>query len=295
MPMLAWAGPHARPPGDLDWISLDRLAIPIDLEHPYPHVESIEDVQQWPEAAAGAARYDLWREEEFGTAGSHPYVPPEGVHWVPDLNEYQPRYLQSDLVELLHEHPKAAQGVLFDPDGVRKSQDWAYTYSYGGGLGVRLKVPWQAEGLKPGLLQLDFAADETLLEPPVWAAIPRADGGPPTPVRAASRETSLAWKLLWLYTDASAGYGSQGKDLYDAVLLAESDQTGLTPQLLHKTLRRSLRERTDEFRIDEIHVTEEEWEWFQRTHPAACGTAGEWLARLGRALPQWAISGTTLS
>ena len=295
MAMLAWAGADARAPGDLDWIALDRLAPPIDEEHPYPYVETIETVQQWPEAFAGAAWYDFWRaEEEFGTAGSHPYVPPEGLHWIPDLIEYEPRFLREELVELLRENPNVAKGILFDADNIRESDDWLYSYTYGGGTGVRLLVPWQADGLEPGLLRLDFAGDESLIDPPVWTSVPRADGSRPTLVRAASRESSLAWKLLWLYADANAdanvdvaaasGSGAQGKDLYDAVLLAESERTRLTPQLFNRILRRSSRDAAGEFQVSAIRVSEEEWAGFQLTHPSAQGSAAEWLDRLTRAL-----------
>ncbi|HEV2638822.1 MAG TPA: nucleotidyl transferase AbiEii/AbiGii toxin family protein [Actinocrinis sp.] len=287
MSMLAWAGADARPPGDLDWIALDRLATPVDEEHPYPHVPSIEVVQQWPEAAAGAARYEFWREEEFGTAGSRPHVPPEGLNWVPDLIAYEPHDLRAALIHLFEDRPQAAEGVVLLADQVDEAGDWAYAGAYGGGAGIRLTVPWQAGEMEPSLLQMDFAGDETMPDPPVWASVPRADGGPPTPVRAASRESSLAWKLLWLYADASDGSGAQAKDLYDAVLLAEADQTRLTPHLLNKVLRRSLREAAGEFCLGAIRVSEEEWSRFQFAHPAAYGTAQQWLERLG-----WAVAGS---
>lgn len=47
----------------------------------------------------------------------------------------------------------------------------------------------------------------------------------------ASDEESLAWKLLWLYSDIHP----QGKDLYDAVLLAE--RTALQTSLLKTVLQ----------------------------------------------------------
>jgi Nucleotidyl transferase AbiEii toxin, Type IV TA system len=286
MAMLAWAGPAARTPGDLDWIVLDRLAVSIDEEHPYPYVRSVETVQQWPEAAAGAARYDLWRDENFDTGGAHPRVPPDGLKWVPNLAEYEPKDLYPELVDLLREEPQVAEGIRIDPEGVRESPDWSYAYADNGTPGLRVLVPWRADGYPPDDLHLDFAFDESLPDPPVWAAVPRSDGGPPTAARAASRESSLAWKLLWLYSDARWSI-PQPKDLYDAVLLAESDQIRLTPQLLLKVLRRSLSaDEVEDFGLDSILIDDAEWTGFQADHPQARGTADQWLSRLRGALRQ---------
>ncbi|MFE1316978.1 nucleotidyl transferase AbiEii/AbiGii toxin family protein [Kitasatospora phosalacinea] len=82
--------------------------------------------------------------------------------------------------------------------------------------GLRLLLPWEADGLPGGGVQLDFVFTEHLpLEPDLLEVAPGAA------LRVAGRELSLAWKLLWLATDCYP----QPKDLYDAVLLAES--TGL--------------------------------------------------------------------
>ncbi|NUP50341.1 MAG: nucleotidyl transferase AbiEii/AbiGii toxin family protein [Catenulispora sp.] len=91
--------------------------------------------------------------------------------------------------------------------------------------GRRLVLPWSAEGCPDGSIQLDFVFGEKLPAPPEPVEI-AADGGTPAVVLAATRELSLAWKLLWLVSDAYP----QGKDLYDAVLLAES--TPLSFELL---------------------------------------------------------------
>lgn len=83
--------------------------------------------------------------------------------------------------------------------------------------GRRLVLPWSAEGCPDGSIQLDFVFGEKLPAPPEPVEV-AADGGTPVVVLAATRELSLAWKLLWLVSDLYP----QGKDLYDAVLLAES-------------------------------------------------------------------------
>jgi hypothetical protein len=68
-------------------------------------------------------------------------------------------------------------------------------------------------------------------------AVPRVGGGPPTVVRSASRELSLAWKVQWLAADQAGAARVAGKDLYDAVLLAELDGVRLPPRLRRRVLR----------------------------------------------------------
>src|SRR5439155_1284533 len=73
----------------------------------------------------------------------------------------------------------------------------------------------RADGLPGGAVQVDVVFGEELTEPARRVSVPAADGGCVS-VRAAGPAQSLAWKLLWLTTDMYP----QGKDLYDAVLLA---------------------------------------------------------------------------
>jgi Nucleotidyl transferase AbiEii toxin, Type IV TA system len=280
MAMLAWAGDAAREPGDLDWVVLDRLAIPVDSQDPYPYVDELDFVQQWPEAADGAARYEIWRHEEFEAGGSHPVLPPEGLRWVIDADATEPSRPYADLIESVRSDPEAAAGLLLDADGAHEDGEW--TYAGYDTPGVRLIIPWQADGLGAGHVQLDFARDERLPQAPILSAIPRGDGGPPTVVRTASRELSLAWKLLWLYTDSVAGTAAC-KDLYDAVVLAEADETRLSPDLLRKVLSRAPIE-GEGFGTYAIHVDEADWAEFRRDRPGAQGTAGEWCTRLLRAV-----------
>ncbi|MFJ5550495.1 nucleotidyl transferase AbiEii/AbiGii toxin family protein [Streptomyces sp. NPDC093225] len=91
--------------------------------------------------------------------------------------------------------------------------------------GRRLVLPWSAPGLPTGQVQLDFVFNEPLPEAPEPAVVAGVR------VLAATRALSLAWKLVWL------GYDSypQGKDLYDAVLLAES--CALPYELVHGVFR----------------------------------------------------------
>lgn len=270
MTMPAWAGDAARPPGDLDWVVLED-EVGVDPLDPYPYARHIEDVQQWPEAFAGAARYDLWREEEFGTGGQRAVLPPEGLSWL-DSEDIDPSPPYQDLLKRVRERPYAGAGVVLDAAGARDDGQW--TYAEYDTPGVRLSIPWRLEhpGTLTGVAQLDFARDESLPEPPVWTLVPRITDRPPTPVRTASRTLSLAWKLRWLHTDATAQGRAQGKDLYDAVLLAESPRTRLSGHLLRRVL--------GEF--DPATVTGWEVEWTGEF--ARQGTAREWSGRLRRAL-----------
>jgi hypothetical protein len=116
-------------------------------------------------------------------------------------------------------------------DGVRISAEGAVVediWTYERVPGRRMVLPWTAPGLPHGHVQLDFVFEERLPEPPEPVELP---GG--TVVQAATPALSLAWKMMWLLNDAYA----QGKDLYDAVLLAERHP--LPYELLHKVFELS--------------------------------------------------------
>ncbi|WP_327434473.1 nucleotidyl transferase AbiEii/AbiGii toxin family protein [Streptomyces sp. NBC_01236] len=283
MVMPAWVGADAREPADLDWIIPRPLLVPVDPEHPYPYVEDVEVVQQWPEAADGADRYEIWKFEEFDTGGLRPVVPPEGLRWIIEA-EPEDCPPHETLLDLVRERPVAAPGVVLHADAARNDGTW--TYSEYDTPGIRLIVPWEAEGLPPGEVRLDFARDEWLPEPPVLTAIPRGDGTGPTVVRTAGRELSLAWKLLWLHADCATEGRAQAKDLYDAVLLAEAEATKLSPRLLRKVFRHEPGNTAaaDALRLDAVALWSVDWEDFRADHPHVRGTAEEWLERLSRAL-----------
>jgi hypothetical protein len=143
-------------------------------------------------------------------------------------------------------------------------------------------------------VQLDFARDEQLPESPVWTLIPRGDGGRPTAVRTASRDLSLAWKLLWLHIDSQDGGRARGKDLYDAVLLAEAvtaaaavaetEGACLPPRLLWSVFRRAGCEPADALDPDAVLRWDVDWAAFLEDYPWVQGTAEDWLRRLARAL-----------
>ncbi|MFI1968408.1 hypothetical protein BLA24_13775 [Streptomyces cinnamoneus] len=110
---------------------------------------------------------------------------------------------------------QAGSLVRVDAAGAVSDEIWTYDRV----PGRRLVLPWTA-GEARGTVQLDFVFNETLPAPPVRTEVPRHDEGAPAVVTAASPELSLVWKILWLVTDVHP----EGKDLYDAALLAEHVQ-----------------------------------------------------------------------
>jgi hypothetical protein len=269
MAMLAWAGERARPPADLDFVVRPLAGVPVDRLSRYPFVEGLAAVQSSPEAVHGAGRNEMWSFEEFDTDGWSPHVPPEGLHWMTaeDLNDLQPPHL--DVLDLLEDNPRCEDGLVFDPGDAIVDATWGYAYnSVEGDGGVRVSLPWR-RGDEHGSVQLDFAYDERLPEPPVFAAVPRAAGGGPTVVWSAGPELSLVWKVQWMADDVVSEGRVAGKDLYDAVLLAELDRLKL-PDRLRRMVSRAV--------PDPSVVRGWEVDWHARDDPR------DWLDRLALAL-----------
>lgn len=180
--------------------------------------------------------------------------------------------LFGDLAAALFARPAPA-GLVFDQAGVATDDIWTYERAPGG----RIVFPWRAVGLPGGVVQVDVVFGEELAEPDRRVSVPAADGGCVS-VRAAGPAQSLAWKLLWLMTDMHP----QGKDLYDAVLLAE--RFPLPIDILDATLRRgdagpapvTAAGLTRDWRVD--------WGNFRPEHPAAGADAAAWQRRLETAL-----------
>jgi hypothetical protein len=153
--------------------------------------------------------------------------------------------------------------------------------------GRRIVIPWQAEGLPAGTLQMDVVFGERLFTEPILTPIPTKLGGN-IPIWSASKELSLAWKLLWLETDM----WPQGKDLYDATLLAE--QTQLPFDLIRQVLESSedwvdcLKSVPDfswksgyPWLIESRYI---DWDNFKLEYPWVEGDAQSWIDRLKLAL-----------
>ncbi|WP_392958147.1 nucleotidyl transferase AbiEii/AbiGii toxin family protein [Streptomyces sp. LN245] len=144
--------------------------------------------------------------------------------------------------------------------------------------GCRMVLPWVSPGLPGGHVQLDFVFNEHLPQTPEPTELP---GG--TLVQAATPELSLAWKLMWLVNDMHA----QGKDLYDAVLLAERHP--LRYKLLHEVFRLSgewpypYREQILLADVAEA-VESVEWNHFVTEYPQFKDAEREYADRLVRAV-----------
>jgi hypothetical protein len=292
MTMLGWVGDRAREPGDLDWIVRPTAILPPDDRNPYPYVDHLDSVQTWPEMAHGAGRNKMWTFEDYDTGGFAPRLPPEGLRWLraEDLGEDERPHER--VIGHLREHPHGSNGLLLDADAV--TQDFNFSYAaaydpadgsadYPGTRGARIIVPWRtADGLH-GTVQLDFAYDETLPEPPRLLAVPREDTTAPTAVWAATPELSLAWKLLWLGSDQLNHGRSAGKDLYDAVLLAELTDAGLSGRLRRSVLTRLSNQ--DIIAPAAVRRWVIDWSGLEDDPRLGPESSARWLERLATALP----------
>ncbi|MGW6689134.1 nucleotidyl transferase AbiEii/AbiGii toxin family protein [Streptomyces sp. NPDC054961] len=152
-----------------------------------------------------------------------------------------------------------------------------YIWTYERVPGHRLVLPWSAPGMRGGQVQLDFVFNEPLPVAPEPVEV--AGVG----LLGATRELSLAWKLLWLAGDMYP----QGKDLYDAVLLAES--RALPYPLLAEVFRLS-----GEFETGAGHqppapgmfegLARTDWSPFHAEYPGIPGSAESYARRLLKAL-----------
>lgn len=130
---------------------------------------------------------------------------------------------------------RSGERVRIDPelagDGVAE-RIWTYGSAT---TGRRVILAWDCpEHGIDGTLQLDFAFGETLADEPQYTKIPRCGHpGPRAKLRTATPHESLAWKVRWLISDEEDS-APRGKDLYDAVLLAE--HCDLSPELLRRAL-----------------------------------------------------------
>jgi hypothetical protein len=184
--------------------------------------------------------------------------------------------LFADLVRIVRENPHVGseRNVEIIPHEVATDDIWTYDRA----PGKRVVFPWKVDGLPGGFVQCDVVFGEEIDPPPTRTLIP-ARRGPGSTVLAASREQSLAWKILWLQTDQYA----QGKDLYDAALLAE--QTKLPLALLERTLRSDPDHRMSEPIDANLPLTWEiDWDNFKLEHPHVPGDAQAWKQRLAEAL-----------
>ncbi|MFI7324677.1 nucleotidyl transferase AbiEii/AbiGii toxin family protein [Streptomyces rubiginosohelvolus] len=169
---------------------------------------------------------------------------------------------------------RGAHGVLLHAAGAVCEDIWTYERV----PGRRMMLPWEAPGTPGGWVQLDFVFGEQLPEPPERVALPSG-----AVLYGATPALSLAWKVMWLINDAYA----QGKDLYDATLLAERHP--LPFDLLQEVFRLSGEwPETGRTRVGREDLDEAlgyvEWHHFAGEYPRFEGRGEEFAGRLRAAL-----------
>jgi hypothetical protein len=209
---------------------------------------------------------------------------PGDIDWVvqPDdikSGEATAEQMIQDMIGLAHQRPQWDE-IKIQVEEIAVDQIWLDERAEG----RRIVFPWQAEGLPPGDVQMDFVFQETLLDAPVRTTLP----GVAIPFWSISPRLALAWKIRWLETDRFP----QGKDLYDATLLAE--RVSLPLSLLQQVLTSSgvwelPQHRTWEDRFPwNLQAYKLEWETFQQEYPQIPGRGEDWLELLRVALaPTW--------
>lgn len=178
----------------------------------------------------------------------------------------QARELLDGVVAAVRRNP----GPHLDPDWHAVEDIWTYERA----PGRRLVFRFDAPGVPSGSVQLDFVFQEEMPLPPVRIEVPPSG----TVVSTAAPELALAWKLLWLETDTYP----QGKDLYDAALLAE--YTTVSFDLVRGLLRPELGSDADDFTPESVLRWRVEWQNFRDEYPQVTGDETEWLHRLAVAL-----------
>lgn len=160
--------------------------------------------------------------------------------------------------------------VALRPDEVVMDDIWTYDRVPGN----RLVFKWKADDLPWGSTQLDFVFGEAMPLDPESLAV-TLDDADPALLRVAPRSLSLAWKISWLYSDMHP----RGKDLYDAMLLAEA--TALPPALLEQVFQLANGEAPPERSVLEWLNSRLEWVGFEEPGEPVVEA---WKLRLARAL-----------
>lgn len=165
---------------------------------------------------------------------------------------------------------RSIRGAGLRPDRIAESAIWTYERADG----RRLVVPFTAPDAPDGHVQIDIVFGEHLPLPAQSLRLPGLDA----PVMAASAPLCLAWKLQWLATDLYP----QGKDLYDAVLLAE--HTTVDQALVRELIRPDLGAEADLLSAETVLSWQVDWTNFTDEYPTITGTAEQWTKRLALAL-----------
>ena len=206
---------------------------------------------------------------------------PGDLDWVVVPAKWKANSKESErlIAELLSaiEGTSVGDNIVIPPKSHAVEKIWTYERA----PGIRVVIPWSHSSPEyNGTVQLDFVFGEMM--PTAAVMTPVTIGGfAPVWLQIASPQQSLAWKLLWLASDSYA----MGKDLYDAVLLAEQFGTSTD------TVRETFRLANSEFAGPPLELDRDvvlnwvvEWNEFLKEYPNVAGTAHEWLHRLADAL-----------
>ena len=201
---------------------------------------------------------------------------PRDIDWVvvpPTLTRDDPQALRmlDDLIARVCAEPKI-EGAEILTETTLEDEIWNYDRS----PGRRIVFSWMADDLPPGFLQMDFAFGEALLLPTVRTAIPTLDHRSVN-LQTANLELSLAWKVYWLLADQYP----QGKDLYDATILAE--QVRLPSDLLRQVFELA-DEPLPKLSAEVLSQKCIDWKNFQLEYPWISGQREAWEHRLVQAL-----------
>jgi hypothetical protein len=228
------------------------------------HVLTVIAATRWAQhlVLRGSATMQAWVGQAAREPGDLDFVitPPDVTS-----DSAQAHELLSGITTALDSVP----GAGLQPDQAVQSAIWTYERADG----RRLVIPFTTPGLPDGTIQIDIVFGEHLPVPPEHITVLGV------PVTAATAGLSLAWKLQWLATDSYP----QGKDLYDAVLLAEHTTVDLA--LVRELMRPDLGDLADHFTATTVLAwTDVDWRNFTDAYPHIKGTANEWLQRLALAL-----------
>ncbi|MFI1917019.1 nucleotidyl transferase AbiEii/AbiGii toxin family protein [Nocardia sp. NPDC020380] len=198
-------------------------------------------------------------------------------------NDVPADHMHEDLVARAADLAAAAGGVRIRPStGCAEN---IHRFPYGDIPGRRVAVLWESTDAGSGYLDIDFAFGETLPTAPIRTVIPQlCSSGAPIVLPTVDPSLSLAWKLAWLEAETNDESRARGKDLFDAVLLAEH----CAPDLLRDAVLpfcRAHRQTPSKYLAYLTHWARcVDWDSFAEDYPLLESAHDEFTERLSRAL-----------
>lgn len=235
------------------------------------HLLRVISTSRWNDCLV--LRGSLLMKAWFGDAARDP----GDIDWVVrpadiGIGDIRAEELLDGLLGLVSEQPRAGEATITAGE-IAIDEIWTYERV----PGKRIVFPWTAGDLPVGTVQMDLVFGEELAVDPELTSVPANDGGSAL-MWTATPELSLAWKLLWLVSD----HYPQGKDLYDATLLAEG--TPLRLEILEQVFSASEYPLDLESKPRFMYEEVVDWDNFVLEYPSVRGTAEDWLDRLSAAL-----------